>query len=277
VRHFRIQNAGTVPDMYNYSILDAAGWLVGVYNGTTPAMAPSSFFDVFVSVQIPTDCNPPSDLLTLYVQPVGEACFGPQVCSTTVYCDLATPTVVSRFNASASAGGVDLAWSSTSTGDVQAWNVYRSSDPSGNFVRVNAEPILMGGGGEFRLHDGAPLAGISYYRLNAVLLNGREVTMGTTQVGTPLEFSFALAGTNPFQSRTALRYTLPSAERVQVEVYSVTGQRVRTLVDRSEGPGSYTVPFQMQGGGERMLTPGVYMVRITAGRYQKTLRLVGLE
>jgi hypothetical protein len=277
VRHFRIKNSGTVPDMYTYSILDASGWLVGAYNGTTPMMAPSSFFDVFVSVAIPADCNPPSDLITLYVKPVGEACYGPQTCGTTVFCDLATPTVVSRFNASASAGGVDLAWASTAVGEVRAWNVYRSNAPDGNFVRVNTDPIAMGGGGEFRIHDAAALAGISYYRLTAILANGSEVAMGSTQVVAPLEFSFALAGTNPFQGRTALRYTLPSSERVQLEVYSVTGQRVRTLVDRSEGPGSYTVPFQMQSGGERMLTPGVYMVRITAGKYQKTLRLVGLE
>jgi hypothetical protein len=277
VRQFRIKNAGNVPDTYNYSILDAAGWLGGVFNGTTPVMAPSSFFDVFVTVNIPGDCNPPSDLITLYALPVGETCYGPQVCGTTVYCDLATPTVVGRFNASASAGGVDLAWSSAAVGEVQAWNVYRSNAPNGNFLRVNADPIAMGGGGEFRFHDGAALAGVTYYRLTAVLASGSEVAMGSTQVVTQLEFSFALAGSNPFQGRTALRYTLPSTEKVRVEVYSVTGQRVRTLVDRSEGPGSYAVPFQMQGGGESALTPGVYMVRISAGKYQKTLRLVGLE
>jgi len=277
VRCFWITNNGTTPDSYNYTISDIGGWIGGPLNGTLGPLAPGATGSVCVNVAVSPICNPPVDMITLAFSPVGEACVPPQICQTNVLCDLATPTLVSRFNAAASAGGVDLAWSSTATGEVQSWNVYRSDSPDGNFVRVNADPIAMGSGGAFSFHDGAALAGVTYYRLTAVLANGSELAMGSTQVGAPLEFSFALAGTNPFQGRTALRYTLPSTEQVRVEVYSVTGQRVRTLVDRSEGPGSYTVPFQMQGGAERALTPGVYMVRISAGKYQKTVRLVGLE
>ena len=59
-------------------------------------------------------------------------------------------------------------------------------------------------------------------------------------------------------------------------MYTVTGQRVRTLVSRNEAPGAHSVDFAMRDGA-RALQPGVYMVRITAGSYTQSLRVVGIE
>ena len=58
-RHFRIVNNGTAPDQYNWAVTDGAGWIVGASSGTTPSVQASSFFDVFVQVQVPQSCNPP--------------------------------------------------------------------------------------------------------------------------------------------------------------------------------------------------------------------------
>src|SRR5262249_45356428 len=58
-RHLRITNTGTAAGTVSYSVTDGAGW-AAPQSGTTPLLAPSSFFDIFVQISVPGDCNPPS-------------------------------------------------------------------------------------------------------------------------------------------------------------------------------------------------------------------------
>ncbi|OGF12681.1 MAG: hypothetical protein A2W00_08730 [Candidatus Eisenbacteria bacterium RBG_16_71_46] len=277
-RMFRITNLGTAPDQFTYSVFDAAGW-GGPVNGTTPVLAPSSFFDVFINLTLPADCIPSSDLVVLSVHPiVPQGCpTSSRACSTRVVCDQATATLLGRFDAEIAAAGVDLFWWSDAVGEIEAWNVDRAKSEAGPWLRLNSAPIAMGSGGAFRFHDDGAISGDVYYRLIAQMKGGGQQALSSMRVAAGGEaFSFAIASHNPFLGSTRLRYTLPRAVPVKVEVFSVAGERVRTLVNRVETPGVHTVDFALRGGG-RTLSPGIYMVQITAGDDQKTLRLVGMQ
>lgn len=102
---------------------------------------------------------------------------------------------------------------------------------------------------------------------------------GVTGVGDQGQGRLALAmmGTNPFRGSSFLRFELPRAEKVKLEVFSVTGQRVRTLVDHSMEAGAHQVPFALRGTDGRQLGPGVYLIRLTAGAETRTLRAIGLR
>jgi hypothetical protein len=191
-------------------------------------------------------------------------------------CDGTTPTLVSRFDATVEGAGVDLTWWSDAVGTIEAWNVYRAPAENGPWTLVNASPIPMRDAGEYRLHDAAAIAGKSFYRLGAIV-NGQEQVLSNLRISSAGEaFSFTVVGGNPFASSTKLRYAIPKAGHVRVDVYSISGERVRTLVDRSETAGVHMVDFTLEGGG-RALAPGIYMARITAGTDQKSLRLIGVR
>ena len=91
------------------------------------------------------------------------------------------------------------------------------------------------------------------------------------------QLSLAILGTNPFRGSTALRFQLPRAGKVKLEVFAVTGQRVRTLIERSMEAGVHQVGFDLHGQVGRGLGPGVYLVRLTAGDESRTLRVIGLK
>ena len=93
----------------------------------------------------------------------------------------------------------------------------------------------------------------------------------------PEAVSFALAGENPVRERALLRYTLPSRLPVRIEVFSVTGRKMRTLVDRVDEAGTYTVPFEMRGESGRTLGSGLYLVHMTAGSERRTVRVIAIE
>jgi len=62
---------------------------------------------------------------------------------------------------------------------------------------------------------------------------------------------------NPFNPRTTIRYELPRAARVQLEIFSLDGGWVTTLVQAEQGPGSHAVDWQPAG-----LASGVYLYRL---------------
>jgi hypothetical protein len=133
------------------------------------------------------------------VNPIGDTKDDSTLCETTVLCDLATGTVVQRFDAESVDDGVALRWTSGSVTQVASWNVYRGTTAQSAIERLNAAPIPMGGGGNFQFVDTSPIAGESFYRLAAVARDGSESTVETLRftggfVSRPLEFR--LAGRN---------------------------------------------------------------------------------
>jgi hypothetical protein len=65
---------------------------------------------------------------------------------------------------------------------------------------------------------------------------------------------------NPFNPQTTISYALPREGHVQLQVYNLRGQVVRTLVDATQGAGRHEVLFDGTG-----LPSGNYFYRLAAG------------
>ncbi len=92
------------------------------------------------------------------------------------------------------------------------------------------------------------------------------------RAGAPLPEEFALEGNypNPFGGQTQIRFALPEAVQVTLEVYDVMGRKVATVVDQPMKAGFHEVPFEAQG-----LPSGVYLYRFRAGeQFADTGRMV---
>ena len=72
--------------------------------------------------------------------------------------------------------------------------------------------------------------------------------------------SNAKAG-NPVVSAATVRVSLPAAARIRVTVYDVLGRAVAVLADGEQAAGVHDVAFDAG-----RLAPGVYVVRLEAGR-----------
>ena len=193
--------------------------------------------------------------------------------------DEPTATLVARFDAAESPDGVDLVWSSSAVDVIRSWNIYRGSTEDGEFARLNAADIPMGGGGEFRFTDDSGVAGAAWYRLTAVMNDGTEQVMQTLRysaTGVTRALQFRIAGTNPFRDGTTLQYALPDRLPVRIEVFTVSGRRVATLVDGTEEAGVHTVRFDLRTG-DRSLGAGLYLVHLRAGDQTRTLRVIALQ
>jgi hypothetical protein len=80
---------------------------------------------------------------------------------------------------------------------------------------------------------------------------------------------FRGAGPNPFRSETAVRFTLPRAEPVTLQVFNVNGQRVRSLIDAQLPAGSHAAMFS-----GRELPTGLYFLQLKVGAAQMTRSVI---
>ncbi len=83
---------------------------------------------------------------------------------------------------------------------------------------------------------------------------------------------------NPFNPRTAIRYTVASpGGSVRLTVYDLRGRKVRTLVDEEKGEGEYLVVWRGRDDAGRELGSGVYFYRMEIGDYQVERKMVLLK
>ena len=82
---------------------------------------------------------------------------------------------------------------------------------------------------------------------------------------------------NPFNSATLITYHLASPGPVQLVIYNVLGQPVRTLVDASRAAGSYQVRWDARDDGGALLSTGVYIARLSYPGGAQTQNLLYLK
>jgi hypothetical protein len=79
---------------------------------------------------------------------------------------------------------------------------------------------------------------------------------------------------NPFNSMTTFRYVLASAQYTVMEIFNCQGQKVRSLVDATQAPGTYEVRWDGRMDSGAIVSSGRYMVRMVSGDFKSVRSLV---
>ena len=82
---------------------------------------------------------------------------------------------------------------------------------------------------------------------------------------------------NPFNSATMITYHLSSPGPVQLVIYNVLGQPVRTLVNASQAAGSYQIRWDVLNQRGVSLSTGIYIARLSYPGGVQTQRLLYLK
>ncbi|MBD3163347.1 MAG: hypothetical protein GF346_12780 [Candidatus Eisenbacteria bacterium] len=101
---------------------------------------------------------------------------------------------------------------------------------------------------------------------------------GTAEEEIPLRYALEQNRPNPFRPATAIRYSLPQAGPVRLEIFDVGGRLVRTLVDDPHREaGRHRVGWDGRDDAGRSARAGIYFYRLHAGPFERTCRMVRLH
>ena len=83
----------------------------------------------------------------------------------------------------------------------------------------------------------------------------------------PRKFSLSQNYPNPFNPETIIRYELPQKTNVSLIIYNTLGQRIRTLVEKEQPAGKYSVKWDGKNEARRNAASGIYIMRLKCGSY----------
>ena len=79
---------------------------------------------------------------------------------------------------------------------------------------------------------------------------------------------------NPAREAVSFEYQLSEEQRVVIAVYDVLGRRMQTLIDRQQPAGNHSVRWDGRQSNGAQAASGVYIVRMQAGSFSATRRIV---
>ncbi|NQV19382.1 MAG: T9SS type A sorting domain-containing protein, partial [Armatimonadetes bacterium] len=168
---------------------------------------------------------------------------------------------------------VFLSWDEPATRDLDFYNVYRDS-------------ILIGSNtSTFYLDVGVP-AGPHIYNVTAIYDGGWESEFSNNSwyppadVGdTPIPVVTELIGNhpNPFNPTTTISFSLQNNSNVEISIYNIKGQKVKTLVNHKLTAGEHSVVWDGRDDNNQPVGSGVYFYKFKTDNFEKTRKMILLR
>jgi hypothetical protein len=228
--------------------------------------------DLHLSCSFPS-CNP-----LLLCSPVGISTdidgdprlsppLGPYMGADEVY---PLPVELTAFVAHVIGSSITLNWRTETESNSSIFVIERLND---NLWIKIGEIIAAGNSNspkEYSYADKNLASGKYQYRLKMIDADGsyQYSNIAEAEINLPTEFSLSQNYPNPFNPTTQINYSLPFDTDVRLDIYSVNGELVRSLVNETQSAGSYNIEFNASD-----LASGTYIYRLIAKDFVQTKKM----
>ncbi len=170
--------------------------------------------------------------------------------------------------------GTELSWDSASESDFEYHSVYGSAtagfDGTAALIGYTVDPTYDVSSESY-----------AFYHVTTTDHAGNEgeaasvegTLLSSPDASIPTVYALSPPGPNPFRGRAAMTFALPEAGKVRLAIYDASGRAVRTLANGTHGAAVHRVVWDARDDGGRLVGPGVYFARISAGAYEADRRL----
>jgi hypothetical protein len=82
---------------------------------------------------------------------------------------------------------------------------------------------------------------------------------------------------NPFNSETTIKYQIPHSGNVEVAIYSILGQKIKTIVDEYQSAGFYRVIWDGTNDLNVIASSGLYICVMKSGNFKDSFKMILLK
>jgi hypothetical protein len=104
-----------------------------------------------------------------------------------------------------------------------------------------------------------------------------SVTSVTDIFGNPAAYELHSNYPNPFNPETNIQFTLPQSSNVKIDVYSVSGEFITSLVDNEFSIGTHSVQWNGKDNFGSNVSSGIYLYRMIANNFSETRSMLLLK
>ena len=79
---------------------------------------------------------------------------------------------------------------------------------------------------------------------------------------------------NPFNPTTQIKFGLPNMQKVEIDVYSITGQKIKTLVNSTMSAGYHTINWSATDDNGVKVSSGIYIYQLRCGNEVFTKKMI---
>jgi len=94
------------------------------------------------------------------------------------------------------------------------------------------------------------------------------------QPSIPVTYNLEQNFPNPFNPTTTIRFAVPQAGKVTLEIYNIIGQKIATLIDGNVTAGTHTSVWNGKDAAGHVMASGVYFYKLTAGDFTATEKMI---
>ncbi len=180
----------------------------------------------------------------------------------------------SATDATAGVKGYSYQWLKVGSLQVEPDSVIETD----HLTLCTTSPELMEGTWTFQIR-----AVDSAYNLGAVVSSGPYIIASITGIDDtesdmlPDEFTLEQNYPNPFNPETEIKFTLPRASVVTLEIYNVLGKRIRTLVNGQLSAGFKTISWDGCNDLGQDMSTGMYFYRLQTDQLAETKKMLLLK
>jgi len=183
-----------------------------------------------------------------------------------LFTDRTLPVELVSFTASETNGRVKLDWQTATEVDNNGFEVERAIAGTDDWKKIGfLEGHHTTNSPKYYSFNDNPCktSATKYkYRLNQMDNSGKHEYSNVVEVtlGTPNSFLLEQNYPNPFNPSTSIRFQLPVPGRVNLELFTSTGEKVATLLNEDMETGVHSISLN---AGEMRFPSGVYFYRMT--------------
>ena len=107
-----------------------------------------------------------------------------------------------------------------------------------------------------------------------LIAQARNGSLNLTNEQKPVKFELNQNYPNPFNPSTEIRFSIPVNNKVELRIFNVLGQLVKTLVNDTYSPGEHIVRWDGTNDSGSKVTSGVYIYQLKSGNLLQNKKMV---
>ncbi len=206
--------------------------------------------------------------------------------------EVTLPVELSAFTGVySSTNGITLNWTTQSESNVLGYNIYRNTEKDlTNAPRVNFSLITGTNTSQEHIYSYSDMDLTSpeyYYWLENVQNDGSTHFYGPVKVLVtntpstdpviPLVTTLKSVYPNPFNPSTSINYDLSKPAQVNIYIYNVKGQIVKTLFKGNNSAGQFKVVWNGRDNNDKTCGSGVYYIKMDTGDFTSLKKVMMIK